>query len=163
MERWQTLTGCVQESQDGLARVQDFLEQVALWSEPEKAAAEEEQEGSPDVVNVMTLHLSKGLEFAVVFIVGKPIQWPFPLSSAVDVFYALCSFAVIDRLLEALSAKHGSDGQQILFCCSFIHLLTGKCRMTSVMQPVRLTQYADCLHVAFSMIHLCFWQAARML
>lgn len=59
-----------QESKDGLARVQEFLEQVALWSEPEKAAAEEEQEGSPDVVNVMTLHLSKGLEFAVVFIVG---------------------------------------------------------------------------------------------
>ena len=47
--------------------MQDFLEQVALWSEPEKAAAEQEQEGSPDVVNVMTLHLSKGLEFAVVF------------------------------------------------------------------------------------------------
>lgn len=61
----------VQESKDGLARVQDFLEQVALWSEPEKAAEEEEQEGSPDKVNVMTLHLSKGLEFAVVFIVGR--------------------------------------------------------------------------------------------
>ena len=51
--------------------MQDFLEQVALWSEPEKAAAEEEQEGAPDKVNVMTLHLSKGLEFAVVFIVGR--------------------------------------------------------------------------------------------
>jgi len=51
--------------------VQDFLEQVALWSEPEKAAAEEEQEGAPDVVNVMTLHLSKGLEFSIVFIVGE--------------------------------------------------------------------------------------------
>ena len=61
----------VQETKDGLARVQDFLEQVALWSEPEKAAEEEEQEGSPDKVNVMTLHLSKGLEFAVVFIVGR--------------------------------------------------------------------------------------------
>ncbi|KAL3143319.1 hypothetical protein ABBQ38_002158 [Trebouxia sp. C0009 RCD-2024] len=59
-----------QEGKQGLAGVQDFLEQVALWSEPEKAAAEEEQEGAPDVVNVMTLHLSKGLEFAVVFIVG---------------------------------------------------------------------------------------------
>ncbi|KAL3133778.1 hypothetical protein ABBQ32_008258 [Trebouxia sp. C0010 RCD-2024] len=59
-----------QEGKHGLAGVQDFLEQVALWSEPEKAAAEEEQEGAPDVVNVMTLHLSKGLEFAVVFIVG---------------------------------------------------------------------------------------------
>lgn len=65
-------TGCyVQEGKEGLARVQDFLEQVALWSEPEKAAAEVEQEGAPDVVNVMTLHLSKGLEFAVVFIVGR--------------------------------------------------------------------------------------------
>ena len=54
--------------------MQDFLEQVALWSEPEKAAAEVEQEGAPDVVNVMTLHLSKGLEFAVVFIVGRQSQ-----------------------------------------------------------------------------------------
>lgn len=54
--------------------MQDFLEQVALWSEPEKAAAEVEQEGAPDVVNVMTLHLSKGLEFAVVFIVGRQPQ-----------------------------------------------------------------------------------------
>lgn len=61
----------LQAGKEGLAHVQDFLEQVALWSEPEKAAAEEEQEGAPDVVNVMTLHLSKGLEFAVVFIVGK--------------------------------------------------------------------------------------------
>lgn len=66
----------VQEGKHGLAGVQDFLEQVALWSEPEKAAAEEEQEGAPDVVNVMTLHLSKGLEFAVVFIVGKHPQQP---------------------------------------------------------------------------------------
>ena len=65
--------------------MQDFLEQVALWSEPEKAAAEEEQEGSPDVVNVMTLHLSKGLEFAVVFIVGKPIHWPCLFSPVLDV------------------------------------------------------------------------------
>ncbi len=104
-EHWQTLTVCVQESKDGLARVQDFLEQVALWSEPEKAAAEEEQEGSPDVVNVMTLHLSKGLEFAVVFIVGKPIQCP---CSAVNVLYASYSFAVIDRLPEAVSARHGN-------------------------------------------------------
>ena len=56
-----------------LGRVQDFLEQVALWSEPEKAAAEAE-EGPPDKVNVMTLHLSKGLEFAVVFIVGERLQ-----------------------------------------------------------------------------------------
>ena len=66
----------VQEGKHGLAGVQDFLEQVALWSEPEKAAAEEEQEGAPDVVNVMTLHLSKGLEFAVVFIVGEHSQPP---------------------------------------------------------------------------------------
>lgn len=51
--------------------MQEFLEQVALWSEPEKAAAEEAQEGAADYVNVMTLHLSKGLEFSVVFIVGK--------------------------------------------------------------------------------------------
>ena len=108
IEHWQTLTIRVQESKDGLARVQDFLEQVALWSEPEKAAAEEEQEGSPDVVNVMTLHLSKGLEFAVVFIVGKLIQWPCPFSPAVDVLHAFCSFAVIDRLLEAVSARHDS-------------------------------------------------------
>jgi ATP-dependent exoDNAse (exonuclease V) beta subunit len=105
MKCCQTLTVCVQESKDGLARVQDFLEQVALWSEPEKAAAEEEQEGSPDVVNVMTLHLSKGLEFAVVFIVGKPIQCP---CSAVNVLYASYSFAVIDRLPEAVSARHGN-------------------------------------------------------
>lgn len=60
-----------QEAKDGLARVQEFLEQVALWSEPEKAAAEEAQEGAADYVHVMTLHLSKGLEFSVVFIVGK--------------------------------------------------------------------------------------------
>lgn len=64
----------IQEGKEGLAKVQDFLEQVALWSEPEKAAAEVEQEGAPDVVNVMTLHLSKGLEFAVVFIVGRQPQ-----------------------------------------------------------------------------------------
>ena len=60
-----------QEVKEGLARVQDFLQQVALWSEPEKAAAGEEQEGAPNMVNVMTLHLSKGLEFSVVFIVGE--------------------------------------------------------------------------------------------
>ena len=68
------LSGAKQEPKEGLDCVRDFLEQVALWSEPEKAAAEEDQEGAPDVVNVMTLHLSKGLEFAVVFIVGKWLQ-----------------------------------------------------------------------------------------
>lgn len=65
------LNGGEQEPKEGLDWVRDFLEQVALWSEPEKAAAEEDQDGAPDVVNVMTLHLSKGLEFAVVFIVGE--------------------------------------------------------------------------------------------
>lgn len=52
--------------------MQDFLESVALWSEPEKYAVENDEEGAPDVVSVMTLHLSKGLEFDAVFIVGKP-------------------------------------------------------------------------------------------
>lgn len=61
----------VQEPREGLAKVQNFLEQVALWSEPEKYAIEGAEDGAPDVVNVMTLHLSKGLEFDAVFIVGK--------------------------------------------------------------------------------------------
>ena len=61
----------VQEPKEGLAKVQDFLEQVALWSEPEKYSGEEGEDGVPDVVNVMTLHLSKGLEFHTVFIVGR--------------------------------------------------------------------------------------------
>ncbi len=102
--------------------MQDFLEQVALWSEPEKAAAEEEQDGSPDVVNVMTLHLSKGLEFAVVFIVGKPIQCPCPLSSASNVLYAFYSSGVIVRLPEAVWARHAGYNQHILSCCIFAHL-----------------------------------------
>jgi len=114
-EHWQTLTVCVQESKDGLARVQDFLEQVALWSEPEKAAAEEEQEGSPNVVNVMTLHLSKGLEFAVVFIVGK---LPCPFSSALDVLYAFCSFAVIARSCECNDGRKYTANPSLLHFCS---------------------------------------------
>ena len=60
----------LQEPREGLAKVQNFLEQVALWSEPEKYAVEGNEDGAPDVVNVMTLHLSKGLEFNAVFIVG---------------------------------------------------------------------------------------------
>jgi len=128
-----------QESKDGLARVQEFLEQVALWSEPEKAAAEEEQEGSPDVVNVMTLHLSKGLEFAVVFIVGKPIQCLCPLSSAPNVLYAFCSSAVIDRLPEALYARHGRIHSANSFLLHFCSLAT------SVTQPVLLALHTKCL------------------
>lgn len=60
----------MQEAKSGLAQVQSFLEQVALWSEPEKAAAEDDKQEKANVVNVMTLHASKGLEFAVVYIVG---------------------------------------------------------------------------------------------
>ncbi len=126
----------VQVSKDGLARVQEFLEQVALWSEPEKAAAEEEQEGSPDVVNVMTLHLSKGLEFAVVFIVGKPIQWLCPFRSALHVLYAFCSSTVIDRLPEALCARHGRIHS------AHPSLLHFRALATSVTQSVHLAQYA---------------------
>lgn len=61
----------MQEPTKGLAKVQDFLEQVALWSEPEKYSVDDSEDGVPDVVNVMTLHLSKGLEFHTVFIVGR--------------------------------------------------------------------------------------------
>ena len=61
----------LQETKSGLEQVQGFLEQVALWSEPEKDAAEDEDKDKADVVNVMTLHASKGLEFAVVYIVGE--------------------------------------------------------------------------------------------
>ena len=63
----------VQEAREGLAKVQNFLEQVALWSEPEKYAVDGDEDGAPDVVNVLTLHLSKGLEYNAVFIVGEPI------------------------------------------------------------------------------------------
>lgn len=62
----------VQEPRQGLAKVQNFLEQVALWSEPEKYAVDGDEDGAQDVVNVLTLHLSKGLEYNAVFIVGEP-------------------------------------------------------------------------------------------
>ena len=73
-----TESRAMQEVKSGLAQVQSFLEQVALWSEPEKAAAEDDKQDKSNVVNVMTLHASKGLEFAVVYIVGELLQ----LSSA---------------------------------------------------------------------------------
>lgn len=59
------------------ATLANFLEEMALVSDADKV-----QEGD-DVVTLMTLHISKGLEFPVVFIVGME-EGLFPSSRAID-------------------------------------------------------------------------------
>ena len=51
-----------------------FWSKLRCGVRPNKTAAEEEQEGTPDVVYGLDLRLSKGLESANVFIVGKQSQ-----------------------------------------------------------------------------------------
>lgn len=49
----------------GQATIQQFLEEVTLMTD-----LEEDTEGTSNVVNLMTIHASKGLEFPIVYIVG---------------------------------------------------------------------------------------------
>ena len=53
------------ELADATGSLSEFLEDVALATD-----FDNEKEGDPDCVYLMTIHLSKGLEFPVVFIVG---------------------------------------------------------------------------------------------
>ena len=52
-----------------------FLQQVSLFTD------QDENKGSGERVTMMTLHASKGLEFAVVFVAGLE-EGLFPLGSA---------------------------------------------------------------------------------
>jgi DNA helicase-2/ATP-dependent DNA helicase PcrA len=62
----------------------DFLENVALIeAEQEKGGKIKSQDENQDVVTLMTLHASKGLEFKIVFIVGME-EGIFPHSRSLD-------------------------------------------------------------------------------
>lgn len=71
-DRWQTVTGMYDFAENYVRRNEDpslqgFLEELALTSQDDK---DKDKEDRRDVVTLMTMHASKGLEFPIVYLVG---------------------------------------------------------------------------------------------
>ncbi|MGE0761691.1 MAG: ATP-dependent helicase [Bdellovibrionales bacterium] len=77
LEEMQNAIRQFEEERGDEATLQNFLEEIALVTDLDK------MDESQDFITLMTLHISKGLEFPVVFIVGCE-EGLFPSSRAID-------------------------------------------------------------------------------